>query len=124
MIQKRPVNLDIGTIALPLAAIASITHRITGLLAFAGLALLLYCFNLSLMSAEGFAQAKALTGSGLARLVLWALLSALAYHIVAGCKHLLLDFGIGESKQAAPTGAKVVIALSLLAAAALGVWIW
>jgi len=120
---KRPVNLDIGTIDLPLAAWTSITHRISGVVIFAGIAVLLFLFNLSLSGEAGFERAQQLLGSALARLVVWAILSALAYHMVAGCKHLLLDFGVGESKAAGPVGAKVVIAISAVLIVLLGVWL-
>jgi succinate dehydrogenase / fumarate reductase cytochrome b subunit len=56
--------------------------------------------------------------------IVWGILSALAYHMVAGVKHLLLDMGIGESKEAGPIGATVVIIVSVLLIAALGVWLW
>ena len=124
MKSKRPVNLDIGTINLPLAALASITHRISGVVIFAGMAGLLYLFKLSLQDEDGFARVGVLLSSPLCKFVTWRILSALAYHMVAGCKHLLLDAGIGESKEAGPIGAKVVIAVSAVLIALLGAWLW
>jgi len=44
--------------------------------------------------------------------------------MVAGIKHLLMDFGLGETKEAAPVGAKITIVVSLVLIIALGVWIW
>ena len=38
----RPINLSLTKFSFPLAAIASITHRITGILLFVGIAFLLY----------------------------------------------------------------------------------
>jgi succinate dehydrogenase / fumarate reductase cytochrome b subunit len=121
---KRPVNLDLSTIRLPLAAWASITHRVSGVILFVGIAILLYIFDLSLSGDAGFAEVRELAGSGLFRLILWGLLSALAYHMVAGIKHLLLDLGIGESREGGPLGARIVIAASILVMILLGVWIW
>jgi succinate dehydrogenase / fumarate reductase cytochrome b subunit len=121
---KRPVNLDIGTINLPLAALTSITHRVSGVIVFVGIAVLLWLFDASLTSEEGFNSLGGLAGSFLGKFVLWGVLTALAYHMVAGCKHLLLDIGIGETKEAAPIGAKIVIVVSVVLAAVLGVWIW
>jgi len=121
---KRPVNLDIGSIQLPLAALASITHRVSGVIVFAGIALLLWLLDTSLASEQGF---NALFGPGmsmLAKLLVWGVLSALAYHMVAGVKHLLMDFGIGESREAGPLGAKIVIVVSVVLIALLGVWVW
>lgn len=124
MKSKRPVNLDIGTINLPLAAWTSIMHRISGVIVFVGIALLLCLLNASLESEEGFGGIKEGMSSPVGRFILWAVLSALAYHIVAGCKHLLMDMGIGESKEAGPRGAKFVIAVSAVMFVLLGVWLW
>ena len=124
MKDKRPVNLDISTINLPLAAYTSITHRISGIIVFVGIAILLWIFDISLSSEESFNQLKEMTNSFIFKFVLWGILSALAYHLVAGVKHLLLDFGIGETKEAAPLGAKITIIVSLILIIALGVWIW
>lgn len=124
MKDQRPVNLDISTIKLPLAALASITHRISGVVVFVGIALLLYLFDLSLTDAEGFAEVQALGANPLFKFIIWALLSALAYHMVAGVKHLVLDLGIGETKEGGPLAAKLVIAVSAVLIVLLGVWVW
>lgn len=124
MKDKRPVNLDISTIKLPLAAIASITHRISGVIVFVGIALLLFLFDMSLADADGFAELRALGANPLFKFVVWALLSALAYHMVAGVKHLVLDLGIGETKAGGPLGARLVIAASAILIVFLGVWVW
>jgi succinate dehydrogenase / fumarate reductase cytochrome b subunit len=124
MKSKRPVNLAIGTIQLPLAALTSITHRISGVAVFVGVAGLLWLFEKSLASEAGFAEVAAILNSGACKFVVWLVLAALAYHMVAGCKHLLLDLGIGESKEAGPVGAKAVIAVSVVLIALLGVWLW
>lgn len=124
MKDKRPVNLDISSIRLPLAAWASITHRATGVILFVGIAILLYLFDLSLSGEEEFAEVLALTETAVWRLVLWALLSALVYHMVAGVKHLLLDLGIGESRTGGPLGARIVLVTSAILIILLGVWLW
>jgi len=121
---KRPVNLDISTIHLPIAAYTSITHRISGVIVFVGVAILLWMFDLSMSSEEGFNQIKDLMTSPLMKFIVWGILSALAYHLVAGVKHLLMDMGIGETKEAAPLGAKITLVVSLILIVALGVWVW
>lgn len=124
MKDKRPVNLDIGTIDLPLAAITSITHRISGVIVFAGISILLWLLDDSLASEQGFERLGGLATSFIGKFILWGVLTALAYHMVAGCKHLLMDLGIGETKEAAPKGARIVIGISIVLAVVLGVWIW
>ena len=60
----------------------------------------------------------------MAMFIMLGLLLALVYHIVAGVKHLLLDFHLGDSLQAAQTGAVVVIVATIVITAVLGVLLW
>lgn len=121
---KRPVNLDLRTIQLPVTAYTSIAHRISGVILFLGIAVLLYALDLSLASEEGFEQVKACLASPLAKLVIWGLLSALLYHLVAGIRHLIMDMGIGETLEGGKLGSKIVIAVSAVLIVLAGVWVW
>ena len=121
---KRPVNLDIGTMRLPITAWASITHRASGVILFVGMAVLLWAFDASLSSPEGFASLQECLASPLAKIVIWAVLSGLIYHSLAGIKHLIMDFGIGESMEGGVLGARLVFLLSIVLIVLAGVWIW
>lgn len=124
MNNKRPVNLDLFTIKQPLPAIASILHRISGIIVFVGIALLMYVLDKTLSSEEGFVAVQDFLDGGFVKLIVWGVLSALVYHLVAGCKHLLMDIGIGETLQGARTGATVVLVVSAILVILLGVLIW
>ena len=50
------MNLDLGTIDLPITAYASIAHRVTGVLMFFASFLLLWALDLSLASESLFQQ--------------------------------------------------------------------
>ena len=121
---KRPVNLDIGTIDLPITAHASITHRITGVILVAGVALLLWLLDASLASEESFNAIKSASDSFFCKLALWGVLSALIYHSVAGVKHLIMDLGIGETLEGGVLGAKLVILVSAVLIVLVGAFIW
>jgi succinate dehydrogenase / fumarate reductase cytochrome b subunit len=121
---KRPVNLDLTQFSFPLPALTSIAHRITGVALFVGLVFLMYGLDLSLQSEEGFNQAKAYMDSFLAKLIIWGVVSALLYHLVAGIKHLIMDTGIGETLEGGLIAAKATIAISIVLIVLAGVWIW
>ncbi len=124
MKDNRPVNLDITTIKFPLAAIASILHRISGIGLFIGVGILLYFLQMSLASEAEFKRLLGLFDNSLVKILLWLILAAVFYHLIAGIKHLLLDLGIGESKQGAKSGATITLVLFVIAASGGGIWIW
>jgi succinate dehydrogenase / fumarate reductase cytochrome b subunit len=121
---QRPVNLDLRTIKLPVTAYTSILHRISGVILFVGIAIMLYAMDKSLASEEGFGEVKAYMTSPLAKLIIWGLLSALLYHLVAGIRHLIMDSGVGETLEGGKLGSKIVIAVSVILILLAGVWIW
>ncbi|MDV5170635.1 succinate dehydrogenase cytochrome b556 subunit [Photobacterium rosenbergii] len=105
--KPRPVNLDLQTIRFPLTAIASILHRVSGVITFVAVAILLWLLGLSLSSPEGFASAAAIVDSFFVKLVLWGILTALFYHIVVGVRHLIMDMGYFEEMESGIKSAKV-----------------
>lgn len=120
----RPVNLALTKFSFPLAAIASITHRITGVLLFVGIAFLLYLLDQSLTSAQGLEHARVLLTLPLPKVLLIAVVATLSYHIVAGVKHLLLDFDFGDTIEGGRLAAQLTIAISALLIGLAGVWLW
>jgi len=58
------------------------------------------------------------------KLLVWAILAGLLYHLIAGIKHLLMDMGIGETNEGGLLGARLVIAFSAIAIVLTGVWFW
>ncbi len=89
-----------------------------------GVALMLYLLELSLQSESGFALVQELLDNVLVKLVAWAVLSGLLYHLIAGIKHLIMDLGYGETLRGGFVGACITLALSAVAIAVAGVWIW
>ena len=89
-----------------------------------GIVLVLYALDKSLASEEGFAEVQACLASPVAKLVIWGLLSALLYHLVAGIRHLIMDLGVGESLEGGKLGSKIVIAVSVVIIVLAGVWVW
>ncbi|SFU40969.1 succinate dehydrogenase subunit C [Halomonas korlensis] len=122
---KRPVNLDLSTIQFPLPALTSIAHRITGVILFVGLIFAFWALDKSLSSPMGFeAVSDALAHNILAKLVAWGLLSALAFHFVAGVKHLLMDADIGVTLEGGVQKAQITVIVSAVLIILAGVWVW
>jgi len=121
---KRPVNLDLGKFHFPLPAITSILHRISGIIIFVGVAFLMYGLDLSLSGEDGFNRVNELLESFLAKLIIWGILSALLYHLVAGIKHLLMDAGIAEELESGRLAAKITLVVSIVLIILAGVWVW
>ena len=124
MNKNRPVNLDLSQFHFPLPAITSILHRISGIIIFLGMAVLLWGLDLSLQGESSFNRAVEIFSGFFPTLILWGILAALLYHLVAGIKHLLMDMGIGENLESAQNGAKAVIAVSVVLILLAGVMIW
>jgi succinate dehydrogenase / fumarate reductase cytochrome b subunit len=121
---NRPVNLDIGSMRLPITAWASITHRASGVFLFAGMAVLLWALDASLAGPESFAELQRSFDHPLFKLVLWAVVSGLIYHMLAGIKHLVMDMGIGETMAGGILGVRIVFGLSIVLIFLAGIWIW
>ncbi|MDP2226352.1 MAG: succinate dehydrogenase, cytochrome b556 subunit [Moraxellaceae bacterium] len=120
MKSNRPVNLSLSTVlAVNLkspVAIASILHRISGLVIFVLIPVLLYVLQESLASEAAFAAVKTdVLGGLVGGFLVFVALAGLLYHLVVGAKHLVQDFGIGESLE----GGRRFAVLALLAAAGL-----
>jgi succinate dehydrogenase / fumarate reductase cytochrome b subunit len=120
----RPVNLDIGTMKLPITAYASILHRISGVFLFIVIGLMIYALDLSLSSQADFDSLAGMLSSPVAKLVLWAVLAGLSYPSVAGVKHLVMDMGYGETYEGGVLGSRITFAVSAVLIALAGVWLW
>lgn len=119
----RPIDLS-PTSFLPVTAVASITHRISGIVLFVGSGYLIWLLDMALGSESGFADAGARLATLPGKVALWVVLVAFCYHLLAGIRHLLLDFHVGDSLAGGRRGSWLVLGLSLLATIGLGMWLW
>ncbi|KEY60881.1 succinate dehydrogenase cytochrome b556 subunit [Serratia sp. DD3] len=123
--KQRPVNLDLQTIQFPVTAIASILHRVSGVITFVAVGILLWLLGISLYSQEGFLQAAAIMNSFFVKFIFWGILTALAYHICGGIRHLLMDFGcIEENLATGIRSAQVAFVLTVVLSILAGVLLW
>lgn len=125
MDKKRPVNLDLGTIALPITSYVSILHRVSGVIMFFAVAVLLWLLESSLASEASFNELSNLLNNPLCQIIVWGTLAALAYHSVAGMRHMIMDFGVGEdSFYAGRLSAWAALALAALVIALITLWVF
>lgn len=121
---NRPVNLDLYTVKFPITAIVSILHRVSGVVMLGGIIILIWMLDVSLTSQEGFNSIQETLQAPLAKIILWGVLAALAYHLVAGIRHLMMDVGVGETLESGKRGAVISIALSAVLILLAGYWVW
>lgn len=125
MNKKRPINLDLSTMKFPVMAITSIFHRVSGLLLFLLLPVIIYFLGRSLQSAQSFAELQTLIMTNqYIKALLWVFSAALIYHLFAGIRHLIMDLGFGEHLEAGRKSAIAVMICSIFVMILLGFWIW
>jgi succinate dehydrogenase / fumarate reductase cytochrome b subunit len=122
--KQRPKHLALHLIKLPLPGIVSILHRISGLLMFLALPLLLLMLQYSLRSIETYTQLMGVLAHPLAKLALLGLLWAFMHHFCAGLRFLAIDLHRVRNLARARASSKVVLVASLLLTVLAGVKLW
>ncbi len=129
---KRPVIRNIGLsdityYRLPIPGIASILHRISGVLMFLLLPFVIWLFDHSISSQASFERFTALFNGGLGmpgwfyKLVVLALVWSFLHHLFTGIRFLIMDADHeAVSLSWGRASAKAAIALSVLLTVVLG----
>lgn len=113
---NRPVFLNLFQIRLPFPGLASISHRVSGVLLFLVLPLVLWLLMKAKESPEAFNQVVAIINSPHFLLVVLVVSWAFWHHLLAGIRFLFLDLEIGLDKTVSQRSAQLVIGLGVLAA--------
>jgi succinate dehydrogenase / fumarate reductase cytochrome b subunit len=121
--QHPAVFLNIFRIRFPAGAVASIAHRISGVLLFLSLPFLAWLLELSLRDAAGYDRAIALLQPLWIRLVSVLIAWSLLHHLIAGIRFLLLDVHLGVDMPAARISAWLVNVTAVLLAVLYAWWI-
>jgi succinate dehydrogenase / fumarate reductase, cytochrome b subunit len=123
MKRRRPVFFNVMQIQMPVGALTSITHRVTGIFLALSIPFGIYLLDLSLRGPQSYAQVVSLLDELPCRIAAIVLVWMLAHHSLAGIRHLLSDIDIGSHLPAARRSAWVVnlggVAMALLAAGVL-----
>ena len=119
MARARPLSPHLQVYRLPLPALLSISHRLTGVVLAAGGLVLVYWLAAVASGPEAFADAQAMLGSIAGRVLLLAITFSLFYHLGNGIRHLFWDAGLGfELGTVHASGVAVVAAAVILTLAA------
>lgn len=122
--RNRPKNLNLFTIRMPINALVSILHRVTGCILFLILPLLLLLLQLSLSSAEHYQTVLNVLNSPFSKLMLFGLAWAFFHHFFAGIRHLAMDVHWATTLIKARYTSKAVLVLGVLATVILAVKLW
>ncbi len=124
MNNNRPRHLALHLIKLPLSGIVSILHRISGLLLFFALPLLLLILEYSLQSIQTYTRLIDTLHQPLSRLILLVLLWAFLHHFCAGLRFLAIDMHLVRNLAQSRGSSKLVLITSGLLTAVIGVKLW
>ncbi|MDG1960714.1 MAG: succinate dehydrogenase, cytochrome b556 subunit [SAR86 cluster bacterium] len=114
---KKPVYINLFKIQLPLSALLSISHRVSGIMIFfMVLPVFAYILNMLLDSPASFISYMDAYNSSifLRTFVLFNIL-IFEYHVIAGIRHMLMDFHlISETLSASNTSAKIALIVFII----------
>ena len=124
---NRPVNLSMGQVLevnlKSPVAIASILHRLSGVIVFLLVPVLLWLLDKSLSSPEGFAQVQEVFSGFIVRFIVWVFVAGLLFHFIMGIKHLFADIGVAEGLESGRMAATIALILAAISVVASFVWI-
>jgi len=121
---NRPINLPLSQVisvnAKSPIAIASIMHRISGVILFLLIPVILWLLQTSLASPESF---EVVFDNIIIRFIAWVFVAATAFHFVMGIKHLIADMGMTEELKSGRTASVVSFVIAAILIVASFVWV-
>ena len=88
---NRPINVNPFSIKLPISAITSIAHRMSGVWLFLMLPFFLFALQLLIETPKGYEYLAQTLSPVACKLGVWLGGVALGYHLLAGVRHILMD---------------------------------
>lgn len=118
--RDRPLSPHLQVYKLPLNALLSITHRLTGLVLALGAAGVVLMLVMAASGSQTYQAFHAASYHWLGQVILVAFTLALYFHLCAGVRHLFWDAGHGYELRTANIGSWLI----LLGAVVLTVLTW
>ena len=109
----RPLSPHLQVYRLPLTAIISVTHRMTGVCLAFGLLAMPFVLMWIASGPEAYAAMQAVIDTFLGKLVLFGYSYALFFHLCHGIRHLFWDAGYGFEHDQLDRLVKIELAASV-----------
>ncbi|MDE1149531.1 MAG: succinate dehydrogenase, cytochrome b556 subunit [Azospirillaceae bacterium] len=119
--KARPLSPHLQVYRLPLPAVSSITHRITGIALTVGTLVLTWWLIATASGPDDYDTAHTVLSSPIGLLCLLGWTWAFAYHLLKGISHLIWDTGVGITNANALRSSAIVFGGSIVLTAI--VWI-
>ena len=114
--QQRPISPHLQVYRMPLLAILSITHRLTGIFLTLGMVMVVVWLVALASGPAAYDMVGVLFGSVLGQAIMFGFYCALFYHLFNGIRHMFWDFGIGLTNESADRSGIIVVLLALATA--------
>jgi succinate dehydrogenase / fumarate reductase cytochrome b subunit len=124
MKKDRPKNLNLLTIRLPINAVVSIMHRVSGVVLFCLLPVLLLAMSFSLSGEANYSRVVAMLDYWLLKLVLIAFSWPFFHHFYAGLRHLAQDVHWMHGLSQARLSGRLLIGLDVISVLYFAYLIW
>jgi len=123
---KRPVNINLLKIKLPLTALLSITHRVSGIIIFfLVLPVSVYALIELSFSQSSYNSITQLFDTNIVfKSFILMLILVFKYHIFTGVRHMLMDFHLISESLASSQRSSVITLILFLIDALLTVWMF
>jgi len=119
---NRPTSPHLQVYRLPLTGIISITHRITGIMLSAGLVLFVYIVSALADGGMAYDTMQMVMNHWLIKIIGWAFIYALFFHLCHGVRHLIWDTGSSFDADTLNRYAIMELAASLVLTLMTFVW--
>ena len=114
MTKPRPLSPHLQIYRLPLPALMSISHRLSGVVLSTGTVLVAVWLMMLAAGEISFELAQSVVDHPLGQLVLFGYTAALFYHACNGVRHLFWDAVIGVNIPAIYASGRIAIALAVV----------
>ncbi len=106
--KSRPIFMNLLQIRMPVVAVVSFAHRVSGVMMCLLIPVLIYLLDLSLSSEQGYTQVLGVFCHPVVKFMAVLAVWGLVHHMLAGIRFLLIDADVGVERDSARRSAWMV----------------